>query len=157
MQQASLVCNTAAAFFFLPFPSLFFFHVTSNPPPVQPTKALSVGLRLLASRRATVAAAAAAAGVGAGAGDGAGVAVGSPAATSSSGRGKQRQGASRDGGLDRQVQETDRVELAHGDEEREKRQAQEEEEAEEAARDAFFGVDALREAFGSALKGPGPG
>eukprot|EP00903_Cladosiphon_okamuranus_P008302 g7988.t1 len=85
----------------------------------EPTKALSVGLSLLASRRATVAAA-------------------------GGGGGPGRKDSGRVGRGSDEAEEKERWQA-------------EEEAAEEAARDVFFGVDMLREAFGSALKGPGAG
>ncbi|CAN0441859.1 unnamed protein product, partial [Ectocarpus fasciculatus] len=100
-----------------------------------PAKALSVGVRVLASRKATISAAATAAqGTAADPDTSARIASsgGGGGAACSGGRG---QGTGGGGGGEERVKQ----------------------EEEEAARDVLWGVDALREAFGSALKAPGAG
>ncbi|CAM9709223.1 unnamed protein product [Scytosiphon promiscuus] len=112
----------------------------------EPTKALSVGVRLLASRRVTVAAAAAATEDSAVVGSGNASARGlSKADGGTSGRRRKGSGAAA------------AAAASEGEGHRESDPFAPEEEEQVAARDVFWGVDALREAFGSALRGPGPG
>lgn len=142
------------------FPFLCPAYVLYNPfLSVQASKALSVGVRLLASRRVTVAAAATAAAV-----DADRVAIGDvpDSGAASTTKGDDRRGKA--GGPRKQQRRTkpvskDKEGVGRNDADggKEEGGCEREEREEELARDVFAAADALREAFDSALSGSGAG